>query len=160
MNDLTLRNARIIYKNFSGKSSSYNPDGRKNFSVVIEDENLAQNLLDDGWNVKPLKKREETDPQIYQLPVAVVYGSYPPTIRMISKNIGEILDENTVRRIDYADIVKCDMIIHPRTYEVRGSVGVKAYLKSMNVYINTDELEEDFNRITGRGFDDTEVDPF
>lgn len=145
MNNITIRNARLIYRNFRGQANQYNPEGRRNFSVVIEDEDFANTLIGDGWNIKPLKKRNDEDPQHYHLPVAVVYGAYPPTIRMISQSGGVILDENTVGMLDWQDIVSVDLIIRPREYEVRGQKGIKAYLKSMNVTVQEDELAAEYN---------------
>lgn len=145
MNNITIRNARIIYRNFKGKGSQYNPEGCRNFSVVIDDEGFANTLMDDGWNVKPLKKRNDSDPQHYHLPVAVVYGPYPPTIRMISQSGGMILNEDTVSMLDWQEITNVDLIIHPREYEVRGQKGIKAYLKSMNVTVQEDELAAEYN---------------
>lgn len=144
MEAITIRNAKIIYRNFSGRQNQYNPEGHRNFSVVIEDEDFAMSLLNEGWNVKPLRKLSDDSPQHYQLPVAVVYGKYPPTIRIITQSGGEVLDEETVNMLDWTDIIDCDMIIRPREYDIRGGHGVKAYVRSMNVRIHEDELASDY----------------
>lgn len=157
LNPITVKNAKIIYRNFRGEERPpYNPAGSRTFSLLIEDEDLAMDLLDDGWNVKTLNKRSEDDPQHWHLPVAVVYGKYPPTIRIMTQTSGEILDENTVGLLDSADIVSCDMIIRPRNYEANGRTGVKAYLKSMNVRIEEDELAKDYDKF----MNGEEVTPF
>lgn len=147
MENITVRNAKIIYRNFSGREKlPYNPAGNRNFSLLIDDEEFAQRLIADGWNVKTLEKRSADDEQHWHLPVAVVYGKYPPTIRIMTQNGGEILDEATVNTLDWADIISCDMIIRPRNYDANGRTGVKAYLRSMNVRIEEDELARDYEQ--------------
>ena len=49
--NLVIENCRITFKNFSGKETKFNPAGRRNFAVVL-DEDTAHKLSDDGWNVK------------------------------------------------------------------------------------------------------------
>lgn len=149
MNNITIRNARLIYRNFRGEGNQYNPEGRRSFSVVIDDEELAKTLMNDGWNIKPLRKRDPSEQDAYHLPVAVVYGKYPPVIRMISQSGGVILNENRVGSLDWQEITNADLIIHPREYEVRGQKGIKAYLKSMNVTVEEDELATEYNAMFG-----------
>lgn len=143
-NNLTIRDAKIIFRNFAGAEKPFNPKGRRNFSVVIDDPELSQKLIADGWNIKPFKKRDENEEQDYHLPVAVNYGPYPPQITVVCGNTKTALDESTVQMIDWADIIKVDLTIRPREYEVGGRKGVKAYLKVMYVTIQEDELAADY----------------
>lgn len=143
-NYLTIKNAKIIYRNFAGVEKEYNPRGRRNFSVVIDDANYAEMLMNDGWNMKPLKKRDENADQHWHLPVAVNYGPYPPQITLVCGNNGELLNEENVGTLDWADIINVDLTIRPRFYEVGGRKGVKAYLKTMYVTVEQDELAKDY----------------
>ena len=160
MNNLTIRNAKIIFRNFSGKGSQFNPQGRRNFSVIIEDENLANDLINDGWNLKPLKKRDENDPQHWHLPVAVNYGAYPPTIILKSGKSKTYLEELTVQMLDWADIVNVDLTIRPRIYEIAGQTGIKAYLKTMGVVVEVDEIAAEYADVGDGTFTDEEDTPF
>ena len=59
--NITIENARIGFRNFSGKESRYNPAGRKNFCVFLDNE-LAVKLQNDGWNVRWLTPKDEGEP--------------------------------------------------------------------------------------------------
>lgn len=142
--NLTIRDAKIIFRNFSGKPTQYAPEGRRTFSVVIEDEAFANQLRNDGWNVKPLKQRDPDEPIHYHLPVAVVYGNYPPLVIMVSNGNQVTLDESSIQCIDWADIEKVDLVIRPRVYEAMGRSGVKAYLKTMAVVVQQDEIAAEY----------------
>lgn len=142
-NNLVLENARIIFRNFSGAEKDFNPAGRRNFSVVI-DEELANVLRDDGWNVRPLRKRnpdDPTEPNSYHLPVAVTFGKWPPKVYSILGKRMVQLDESNVGELDYADLENVDLIIRPRPWEGRnGEHAIKAYLKVGYFTLVADEL--------------------
>lgn len=157
VNNITVRDAKIIFRNFSGRETKFTPAGRKTFSLLIEDEEFAQRLIVDGWNVKPLRKRDEDESQHYHMPIAVFFGAYPPTITMISGNTKAQLDESTVGMLDWSDIVKVDLTIRPREYEIAGRKGLKAYLKTMYVTIEEDELAAEYADIGAPIPDDEDV---
>lgn len=139
--NITIEDAKIIFKNFAGKEGRYNAKGNRNFCVVLDDE-LAHQLADDGWNVK---FPESDDPERTLSPylqVKVKYGeSRPPKIVLITSRGKELLSEDDISMLDWAAIDSVDLIIRPYNYEVRGNSGVSAYLKSMYVTIIEDELE-------------------
>lgn len=147
MDNITIRDAEILFRNFSGRPTQYSPEGRRSFSVVIDNKLFANSLIADGWNVKPLKQRDENDPPRWHLPVAVFFGKYPPMITMISGQSKTLLGEDTVSLIDWADIVKVDLVIRPREYDAVGKHGVKAYLKAMYITVQEDELAKEYANI-------------
>lgn len=140
MNNLTIRDAKIIFRNFAGKGSQFNPEGRRNFSVVIEDEELIRTLSADGWLVKPLKKRDDDEPQRYHLPVTVSYAKIKPTIVLISGQNQKHLDEGDINMLDWTRLIKVDLTINPSHYKNPTREGIKAYLKTMVAYMEEDEL--------------------
>lgn len=143
-NYLTVRGAKIIFRNFSGKPSQYSPEGRRTFSLVIGDPTLAEQLIADGWNVKPRKPLNDNDPPSWHLPVAVFFGKFPPKIILKNSHGNILLDESSVNMLDWAEIVNVDLTIRPRKYEALGRTGIKAYLKTLAVTVIEDEIEKDY----------------
>jgi hypothetical protein len=141
---VTIENATLIFKNFTGTEGPYNTRGDKEFSVILDAEN-AENLSALGWNVKYLKPRDgdEEDGSVEltpYLPVKVSYQHRPPTIVLITSNARTNLTESSVETLDWADIVHADLIVVPYQWEYGNKTGIKAYLKSLYVTIQEDEL--------------------
>ena len=143
---LKIDNAHIIFRNFSGRASKFNREGDRNFCVVIDDQETAQQMAKDGWNVKIRPPREEGDAQFNYLPVKVKYGEYPPNVYLSSGNNMVKLDEESVNCLDDIDIVSVDMDIRPYNWEVNDKTGRTAYLQSMCV---TQEVDRFASRFAG-----------
>lgn len=148
MSDIIMRNARLIFRNFAGKADNFNAAGNRNFSVVIEDENLADQLRRDGWNVKMRPPRDEDGSPLLYLPVKVNFGSYrPPKVFKVTLDASGNqkkkiqLDEESVDCLDYAELKKCDLKISPYIWEIGDKSGVKAYLTELYACVQEDELE-------------------
>ena len=146
MNDLTLRNVRIIFRNFAGAPTRFNAAGGKRTFSILLNETEAQELRSMGFNVKALKQRDPDDDPTFHLPVEVSYRVKPPRIVFIS-NQGRkrtVIDEDTVGLIDYTEIEKIDLTINPYQWEMENARGVKAYLRTMYVTIREDELDIEY----------------
>lgn len=141
-NTVLIEGARILFRNFAGKEGQYNREGDRSFAVLLDDD-VAESMAKDGWNVKWLKPRNEEEgesPQAY-LQVTVGYRGRPPRIVMITSRGRTDLGEDMVDLLDWADIENADLILNPYSWEVNGKTGVKAYVKSLFVTIREDALE-------------------
>jgi hypothetical protein len=135
-----LENATIIFRNFTGKEGQYNREGDRNFAVVLPEE-LAKQLLSDGWNVRTLAAREEGDEDTPYLTVAVNFNNRPPRIVMITSTSKTTLTEDQVEVLDWSEFKTVDLIARAYEWTVNGKSGIKAYLQSMFVTIEEDALE-------------------
>ena len=148
LSDLTLENARIVFRNFSGVEKKFNPAGRRNFCVLLESE-LAHMMEEDGWNVKWLQPRDdEEEPQAY-IQVAVNYNNRPPRIVTITTRGQTNLTEETVGILDWAELITVDLTVRPYLWEVNGKHGIKAYCKSLYATLEEDRLADKYNNIPG-----------
>jgi len=137
---LTIEGARIIFRNFGGKEGPYNREGDRNFCVLLEPD-LAETMIQDGWNVKSLKAREEGDEEQPYIQVSVGYRYHPPRVNMITSKGRTPIGEAEIELLDWADTDNVDMIIRPYEWSVRGQSGIKAYLQTMYVRIHEDDLD-------------------
>lgn len=140
---VTIENARIVFRNFAGREGQYNREGDRNFGVLLP-EDVAKVMEEDGWNVKYLRPREEGDVPQPWVQVSVSYKGRPPRVVMVTSRGRNTLSEDLVEALDYADIANVDLILNPYEWIVNGKSGVKAYLKSIFVTIEEDELERKY----------------
>jgi hypothetical protein len=145
-NTVLMEGVRIIFRNFAGKEGQYNREGDRNFAVLLDD-TTAERMTEDGWNVKWLKPREDDEEEMQQayLPVSVNFDKgRPPRVVMITTRGRTNLGADEVELLDWADIINVDLIVRPYEWTVSGKTGVKAYLQSLYVTIEEDELERKY----------------
>ena len=144
VNNINIEGANIIWKNFSGERDKFNP-GKRGFSVVIDDTVMANELKQEGWNVKERPLQEGADPseQEWTLPVKLNMNRYTQ-VWLIVGNHKTLLNEDTVAQLDVVDIVNCDISIRPYEWEMSGRTGITAYVDSMYVTIRENKFAEKY----------------
>ena len=144
VNNINIEGAMIIWKNFSGERDKFNP-GKRGFSVVIDDTVMADELRQEGWNVKdrPLQEGADDSEQEWTLPVKLNMNRYTQ-VWLIVGNHKTLLDEDTVSQLDVVDIVNCDISIRPYEWEMNGRTGITAYVDSVYVTIRENKFAEKY----------------
>lgn len=148
---LQIDDARICFRNFRGEESTFNAKGARNFSVVIPDMDIAEELLANknqfgaAWNVKIKAPREEGESPFIHLPVKVKYTERSgPKVYLISGRNRVELTEDTIDMLDEIDIKSVDMDIRPYDDEGRFGPFRSAYLQSLYVVQNVDRFSARF----------------
>lgn len=152
--NIVIRNANILpgnFRNFAGEPDKFNPDGgKRKFVVGLTGADVQYNgetisdmdiLRKDGWRVNTLSSRDPEDPPTEILNVKIKFGKVPPKIIQVTSSGKVQLDEETVKCLDWAEIIKADVSIRPYEWEPGH---ISAYLKTLYVQIEEDEFESDY----------------
>ena len=141
---LQIDEAHIIYRNFKGEGSKYNREGDRNFAVIIDDQDIADQLIDAGWNVKIKPPREDGDSPFMYLPVKITFNDRGPNAYLMTGRRMNRLDKDSIACLDDVDILNVDLDIRPYDWEVNGKEGRTAYLQAIKVTQNLDRFAADY----------------
>lgn len=138
----------IIFRNFAGNPDRYHKNGTlPNFWLVFP-KDVASALSNKGFNVRE-KIGRDGDPE-YRLQVFVRFDNWPPEVYKVCGRKKLLLDEETIKSLDRAEIEHVDVTLSPYHYKTAEREGVRAYLKVGYFTIANDRLSEKFD------FDDEE----
>ena len=154
VNTYTVKNAKLLFRNFAGAQDRFGNTART-FCVIIPDD-AVDDFRAEGFNVKTLKTRDETEEPLPFITVQVNFGGRLPKIVSIIGRTRTLLNEQTVGALDFADLERADIAIRP--YHGRTKAGAEfcsAYLDKGFFTIVEDELEAMYSE----EIDDEEV-PF
>ncbi len=142
---LQIDDARLTFKNFEGREDKFNRKGDRNFALVVESQEDADRLVEDGWNVKIRPPREEGEEPFMYLPVKIKFNDRGPRVRLRTGDVENRLDEETIGELDYIDILNVDLDIRPYDWEVNGKVGRTAYLQEIYVVQKEDRFAKKYS---------------
>ena len=139
-NVLQIEEARIIFRNFAGVGSKFNREGERNFSVIVPNQELCDELVESGWNVKIKPPREDGDDPFMYIPVKIRFNNRGPSAYVVSGDKVTRLNEDTIGMLDEIDIASVSMDLRPYDWEVNGKTGRTAYLQAIEVTQNIDRF--------------------
>ena len=145
-NILQIDDARIIFRNFSGAPSKFNREGDRNFAVIIPEQEIADALIAEGWNVKIKPPREDGDAPFMYLPVKIKFNDRGPRVYLKSGSNIIRLDEESISCLDNIDIISVDLDISRNDWNVKGMEGRTAYLQSIQVTQEVDRFYDQYEK--------------
>ena len=144
---LEINDARIIWKNFTGRGDRFNREGDRNFHLVIPDQETCEllqndrNEYGDSWNVKIKPPREEGDTPFMHMLVKVKFNGRGPNVYLVSGDKKVPLTEDTIKCLDEIDITSVDLDIRPYDDTLPNGTSFRtAYLSAMCVYQRVDRF--------------------
>lgn len=145
---LQINDARMIFKNFRGEASKYNRAGDRNFAIIIPDEEMANALISEGWNVKIKPPREDGDEPFMYLPVKVKFNDRGPMVYLVTGSRRNRLNEESVSILDNIDIVHVDLDIRPYDWVLHE--GTKDESRGRTAYLQGIEVTQNIDRFAAR----------
>lgn len=132
--NLRIENAIIIFRNFSGAPTNFNPQGGKRTFSLCLPKDWADILKADGWNVK--ERVLDDGETLYHTEIVVNENSnYPPHLYLLSEYMGKktltLLPPELYRKLDQDMILGLDLEIHPFEHGRGGAGAKKGYLKNL-----------------------------
>ncbi len=136
--DLVVEGGAIIYRNFAGQPTKFNPTGGKRTFALVVPQQVADQLVDRGWNVKHRPPRDEEEDDMFWTEIVVnLESEFPPRINLVTRygereNMTPLTADN-VSLLDTSILTNIDLVIHPYAHGRTNAAGatVKGYLKTM-----------------------------
>lgn len=133
--NLIVENAMIVWTNFAGEPTRFNPQGGKRYFSLVIPEDFAKELMDQGWNIKARQPKDEDDDVLYTTEVIVNMDSgWPPYVCLCSerdgKKIKRRLNADTIGLLDSTRAKCVDLVINPHNHNV-GAYRVKGYASAI-----------------------------
>lgn len=143
---IEVDNAILRFKNFEGRGDKYNHQGDRNFTWVIKDPDIAEDMREWGYNVKERTYVDDDGNKTteWTLLIKVKYrdGRGPKVYMKTGKN-KTLLDEETLDTLDTMYINKFDFDIRPYEWTVNGDSGITAYLDSACAFVESDRFSDE-----------------
>lgn len=144
--NIEIDDCRIMWRNFSGMEGNYPDPSNRGFAVVIPEQELADELIERGWNVTVRPPRNADDSPLYLLKVKFNYdrpGLEPSAYLQTGKNLRS-LNEQTIGTLDKVDIKSVSLDVRKSEWNRGGRSGVTNYLQSVKIIQQVDRFAAEF----------------
>ena len=121
----------MMFRNFRGEPGPKNRQGDRNFTIVLHDEEMAQQLANRHWYVKAVPPRREGDELTFRIDVKLGYkiDRLKPKIVIHSKQGAVSIDEDMVYKLDGYRFERYHVVLNPHYWiNDNGEDQIKAYL--------------------------------
>jgi len=160
----------LIFRNFSGRPTDYNPNGGiREFAIAFKnynaefDEEVAKNcdiMAEEGWNIRVKEKGKDgttsyipgasydyDNHRIY-MSVKARFDNYPPDIHIIVEGKGRdtLYSEEMTSAIDSLTLHNVSVELSPSHWNDRGTDRIKAYLATMWAIAEPNPYEERYKK--------------
>lgn len=145
-NIVEIDDCRIIWRNFSGMEGNYPDPSNRGFAVVIPEQDLADELMERGFNVTVRPPRNEDESPLYLLKVKFNYdrpGLEPGAYLYTGRN-RRMLSEQTIGTLDKVDIQSVSLDVRKSEWSRGGRSGVTNYLQCIKVVQQIDRFAAEF----------------
>lgn len=145
-NYLRITDAKLIFRNFAGKvRSKYDKPGEGNFSVVIPDDDTANELMHRGFYVRTKPAREEGEEPLRSLKIKIGNKGIRPNLILITNGIANEVDFEDIETLDRVRVVSADIITSPYHWTMdNGDTGITPYLQTIEITQALDPIMEKY----------------
>lgn len=138
-----IDDAKITWRNFAGRKDDYNRNGDRMFHVIVDDPDIADELMAHGCNMKIKHSEDRNEPPRMSFKVMVSYRFGEPTVYLKTGKNMRALTEDTIGILDGVDIERVDMDIYfGKEWTISGRTGRTAYLDKIIVIQEEDRFRD------------------
>lgn len=154
-NEVVIENGTIWYKNFAGvrRPGSYDTAGDRNFTLIVQDPNIAQAMIDMGYNMKYVVPEVASGTIVgpyWKLKVHVRFAAYPKNYFMYSNGVRTRLTEETIGQLDSARLTNVDLAVGLGQVNTNGASATRtAYLNRIDATMAFDYLGQKYSDYAG-----------
>ena len=108
--------------------------------MIIPNHEIADKLIEAGWNVKIKPPRGEDEEPFMFLPVKIKFNGRGPQVYLRTGSKLNRLDAESVGVLDQVDIRSVDLDLRPYEWDVNDKHGITAYLQAIEVIQEIDRF--------------------
>lgn len=141
----------IWWRNMQGSPTDFSPAGSRSFAIALDNE-MAEELSNEGWTCIAFKPRDKNDPESPILPRFKIKmnfnGPTPPKIYVASSDGRRRteVDESWLddQNIDRRGIEWIDIAVNPYNWMVNGNEGCSAYLSEITIKLQEGAFDQKY----------------